>query len=233
MPQEVQIVPKFQHPHVETYVNDYTQYDDEVSTPVDTNSKFIAVFRSPMGPDNVIIKKNDLADFKKTYGKSDYNKYGQPLMMPIAMLTSGSATVYCMRVMPDDAYAANAILYMLYKTDEETGKMTMKTVIYAPAMLKLVDEILSNSCDEYRRKDNLGLDSVCIKINKDTKKLYFPLLTTELIESTLFTIMLANIISRLSTYTIGVYKNHVFREYPDGRIEKANEQEIEIASKFF
>lgn len=52
--------------------------------------------------------------------------------------------------------------------DEETGKMTMKTVIYVPAMLKLVDEILSNSCDEYRRKDNLGLDSVYIKINKDT-----------------------------------------------------------------
>ena len=34
-------------------------------------------------------------------------------------------------------------------------------------------------------------------------------------------------------YTIGVCKNHVFREYPDGRIEKANDQEIEIASKFF
>ena len=34
-------------------------------------------------------------------------------------------------------------------------------------------------------------------------------------------------------YTIGVYKNHVFREYPDGRIEKANDQEIEIAIKFF
>ena len=133
MPQEVQIVPKFQHPHVETYVNDYTQYDDEVSTPVDTNSKFIAVFRSPMGPDNVIIKKNDLTDFKKTYGKSDYSKYGQPLMMPIAMLSSGSATVYCMRVMPDDAYAANAILYALYQTDSETGKMVIKyRVAYIP-----------------------------------------------------------------------------------------------------
>ena len=34
-------------------------------------------------------------------------------------------------------------------------------------------------------------------------------------------------------YTIGVYKNHVFREYPDGRIEKANNQEIEIANKLF
>ena len=34
-------------------------------------------------------------------------------------------------------------------------------------------------------------------------------------------------------YTIGVYKNYVFREYPDGRIEKANNQEIEIANKLF
>ena len=34
-------------------------------------------------------------------------------------------------------------------------------------------------------------------------------------------------------YTIGVYKNHVFREYPDGRIEKANDQEIEIANRLF
>ena len=126
MPQEVQIVPKFQHPHVETYINDYTQYTDEVTVPVDTNSKFVCVFRSPMGPDNVIIKKNDLTDFKKTYGKSDYKKYGQPLMMPIAMLTSGSATCYCMRVMPDDAYAANSILYALYKFDEEAGKMIIK-----------------------------------------------------------------------------------------------------------
>ena len=133
MAQEVQIVPKFQHPHVETYINDYTKIDDEVSTPVDTNSKFIAVFRSSMGPDNVIIKKNDLSDFKKTYGKSDYSKYGQPLMMPIAMLSSGSATVYCMRVMPEDAYAANSILYALYKTDDETGKMTIKyRVAYIP-----------------------------------------------------------------------------------------------------
>lgn len=133
MPQEIQIVPKFQHPHVETYINDYTQYTDESSTPIDTNSKFICVFRSSMGPDNVIIKKNDLSDFKKTYGKSDYSKYGQPLMMPIAMLTSGSATCYCMRVMPDDAYAANSVLYALYKTDEETGKMTIKyRVAYIP-----------------------------------------------------------------------------------------------------
>lgn len=126
MAQELQIVPKFLHSHVETYVNDYTQFNDEASTPIDTNNKFIAVFRSGQGIDNVFVKKNDLTDFKKTYGKADYKKYGQPLMMPLAMLESGNATVYCMRVMPEDAYAANAILSMHYKTDAETGKMIIK-----------------------------------------------------------------------------------------------------------
>lgn len=126
MPQAIQIVPKYLHSHVETYVNDYTQFDDQASTPVDTNSKFIAVFRSSMGIDNVFVKKNDLTDFKKTFGKSDYSKYGQPLMMPLAMLGSGNATVYCMRVMPDDAYAANCILSMMYKMDEDTGKFIIK-----------------------------------------------------------------------------------------------------------
>ena len=29
-------------------------------------------------------------------------------------------------------------------------------------------------------------------------------------------------------YTVCVYRNHVFRQYPDGRIEKASEQEEEI-----
>ena len=126
MAQEVQIVPKYLHSHVETYINDYTQFDDEVAQPVDTNSKFICVFSSPMGIDNTIVKKTDIRDFKKTFGESDYRKYGQPLMMPIAMLTTGAASCYCMRVMPDDAYAANCILSMLYKFDDATGKMIIK-----------------------------------------------------------------------------------------------------------
>ena len=33
-------------------------------------------------------------------------------------------------------------------------------------------------------------------------------------------------------YTVGVFKGHGFREYPDGRIEAANEQEIQILRKF-
>lgn len=50
--------------------------------------------------------------------------------------------------------------------DSENNKMTMKDIRYSPAMLKLFDEILSNSCDEYRRKDNLGLSKVVVTIDK-------------------------------------------------------------------
>lgn len=52
--------------------------------------------------------------------------------------------------------------------DNEEGKMTMRDVIYSPAMLKLFDEILSNSCDEFRRKDNMGLTKVIINFDAGT-----------------------------------------------------------------
>ena len=51
----------------------------------------------------------------------------------------------------------------IYDSDE--NKMTMKDVIYSSAMLKLFDEILSNSCDEFRRKDNMGLTKVEVSLD--------------------------------------------------------------------
>lgn len=50
--------------------------------------------------------------------------------------------------------------------DNEEGKMTMKDCVYSPAMLKLVDEILSNSCDEFRRKDNMGLTDIEVYVDQ-------------------------------------------------------------------
>src|SRR5574344_1036370 len=45
-----------------------------------------------------------------------------------------------------------------------TAKFEQKYLIYVPAMLKIVDEVISNSCDEYRRKDNLGLTEMSVTI---------------------------------------------------------------------
>ena len=50
----------------------------------------------------------------------------------------------------------------------KTGKFEMKIVNYIPAMLKVVDEVISNSCDEFRRKDNMGLTELHVNINKET-----------------------------------------------------------------
>lgn len=51
--------------------------------------------------------------------------------------------------------------------NSKVGKFEMKIVNYIPAMLKVVDEVISNSCDEFRRKDNMGLTELYVKIDKN------------------------------------------------------------------
>lgn len=53
----------------------------------------------------------------------------------------------------------------LYDTDE--AKMKMSDVSYIPAMLKLVDEVISNSADEFRRKGNMGLTDIYVTLNSN------------------------------------------------------------------
>lgn len=51
----------------------------------------------------------------------------------------------------------------LYNINTKTMEHCEYTVV--PGMLKIVDEIISNSCDEYRRKDNMGLTHLDVEIN--------------------------------------------------------------------
>ena len=50
----------------------------------------------------------------------------------------------------------------LYNSESEL--MESREIRYTPAMLKLVDEVISNSCDEFRRKDNLGLTDIWVTL---------------------------------------------------------------------
>lgn len=52
----------------------------------------------------------------------------------------------------------------LYSSDD--AKMQLRDVEYAPGLLKLIDEVISNSCDEYRRDDNKGLNKIEVTIYK-------------------------------------------------------------------
>ena len=51
----------------------------------------------------------------------------------------------------------------LYNINTKIMEQCEYTVV--PGMLKIVDEIISNSCDEYRRPDNMGLTHVDVEIN--------------------------------------------------------------------
>ena len=55
--------------------------------------------------------------------------------------------------------------FFLYDPDE--GQLTTCETEYCPALLKLVDEVISNSCDEYRRKTNMGLTEVEVSIDSN------------------------------------------------------------------
>ena len=57
------------------------------------------------------------------------------------------------------------IQMFVYDVDE--AKMTLSDLMYTPGLLKLIDEVISNSADEYRRKDNLGLTEVLVQVNKN------------------------------------------------------------------
>lgn len=57
----------------------------------------------------------------------------------------------------------------LFLYNEETAKMQLKDISYSPGLLKIIDEIISNSCDEYRRKNNLGLNKLEVTLYKNGK----------------------------------------------------------------
>ena len=58
-------------------------------------------------------------------------------------------------------------LSQMYVFDDNEGQMTLRDINYVPAMLKIFDEVLSNSCDEYRRTTNLGLNRIDVEIHKE------------------------------------------------------------------
>ena len=55
----------------------------------------------------------------------------------------------------------------VYNYDE--GKMEQRTIKFVPAILKIFDEVISNSCDEYRRSTNLGLNHISLTMYDNGK----------------------------------------------------------------
>ena len=129
MPSSVQIVPKYANPHEETYINDNTRDplpEEEVET---VEYPYMAVFASSRGIDNKFIKITSSDDYERMYGETNFKRYGQPHLMPQAILSQVDTVAWCMRVMPDDALYANSVLSAWYKTDDVSQKFWIKFTV--------------------------------------------------------------------------------------------------------
>ena len=122
MPRSGQIIPAYLHPHEETYINDNTRYEDYVSG--ESGVRFLNVFASSKGRDNVLLNFTSVSDWVNEYGLPDYRRYGQPGYNAYVALSTGLASSQSMRVMPPDAAYANMVLLAKYQVLD--GKLKMK-----------------------------------------------------------------------------------------------------------
>lgn len=126
MPRKEQIVSQYTFPHEETYINDNTSGDYEDVVDVTVKYPYLSVFTSAKGPDGKLIKISSNAKYYNVYGKTNYKKYGQPNLMPEAILSQNDTEVWCMRVMPEDSFYANSVLSLWYKPDVENKAFRIK-----------------------------------------------------------------------------------------------------------
>lgn len=117
MAQTTQIVPKYSFPYVETHINDYTQVVDTAAVETDTAIKLAFAVTAGKGIDNVWVRKKTKSSAVKTFGNSNFKKFGQPLMQALNVLERENGHVWMMRVMPENAAYANSIVSAYYKAD--------------------------------------------------------------------------------------------------------------------
>lgn len=129
MAQIGQIIPRYGHPHSETYINDNTEFTPAVAEESDESFKSIFVITSAKGRDGVMVEKTNQTDYLKEFGKPNFQLYGQPGYNAHAFLGGNAVKAYILRVMPEDALYANSVV--LAKVKPESGKLTIKLEVQA------------------------------------------------------------------------------------------------------
>lgn len=117
MAQTTQIVPKYSFPYVETHINDYTQVKDIPVVEVDNSIKLAFAVTAGKGIDNVWVRRKSKPSAVKTFGDSNFKKFGQPLMQALNVLERENGHVWMMRVMPENATYSNSVVSAYYKAD--------------------------------------------------------------------------------------------------------------------
>lgn len=139
MPVPYQIIPSVNYPHVETHINDYTEWIE-----LDASSSGVAqmlfVINSPRGIDRKLqTLTGGFASFINAYGKGSYAKYGQPYMNAYAAAQSGAAILHVLRVSANDATFANVHICAKYRVVEGDNHPVMEVSFYGLSTDSLTD----------------------------------------------------------------------------------------------
>ena len=103
------------HPSVSSTITD----NSTTYLTADGTSKLFAVFISERGEDNTIQMITSVSEYEFKYGEPNIKLYGQTGYNIINWLNSGGV-VYCLRVLPEDAGYANAIVNIQTKVSNKT-----------------------------------------------------------------------------------------------------------------
>lgn len=119
--QQNQIIPKYNFPSVETYVNDYSLVS-QADLGANTDSTITQAYAvlSPKGLDNRWVKVVNRSEAIRIFGNSKFKEYGQPLLQALNVLNKDGAAVWFCRVMPENATYSNKIVSAYYKADSDS-----------------------------------------------------------------------------------------------------------------
>ena len=123
------------HPSISSTITD----NSTTYVTADGTTKLFAVFTSDKGIDNVIRQISSVSEFEFNYGQPNMKKHGQVLYNVVNWLNAGGV-VYCLRVLPEDAGYANAIVNI------QTKQGTKKVVSNSGALVEVPDVTIRPSC---------------------------------------------------------------------------------------
>lgn len=136
MPRNGQIIPEYLHPHVKTYINDNTVFQESISSK-EASVSFINVIASEKGRDGMVVECNTLEEYINEFGKPRFDLYGQPCLMPYAALSTGQAKCWVLRVMPEDATYANVLVVAKVKVVDESVDHGAELPAELPVQIKI------------------------------------------------------------------------------------------------
>lgn len=139
MAKPYQIIPSVNYPHVETHINDYTEWT-ELDASSSGTAYMLFVINSPRGIDGKLqTLTGGFASFINAYGKGSHAKYGQPYMNAYAAAQTGAAILHVLRVTAANATYANIHVCAKYRVVNDGQHPVMEVSFYGLSTENLTD----------------------------------------------------------------------------------------------